>query len=189
MATIDDQSEEGTTASGQPGGDATPDLASIVQKAVTAALAQTDERFSGFQSLIDKKFERLSKEFKTARLSPEEQAQLAEEGEEDDVEQMKRELELHRMRDKYPRGVARLLALSSSESLEDQLAFAEALEDPKVAAQVEEAVADAAGDNAPVPEVDPNNPSRPLKSGAQSATASGKVDSDEVADAILAQYG
>lgn len=186
-----DQSDEGTTASDQPGSNGSGfDLEALVTRVAAAVEAQTEKRFQGFQSVIDKKLGKLSDQFKTAGLSPEQQAQLEDESENDDVEQMRRELELHRMRDKYPRGVERLLRLSSSESLEDQLAFAEALEDPKVAAQVEEAIAEAAdGAETPVPEVDRNNPSRPVKAGAQSSITSGVVDNDETADAILAQYG
>jgi hypothetical protein len=189
MATLDDQSTDGTTASDQPGDPAANvDLAGIVQQAVKAALAEQDARFQGFQSLMDKKLASLSKEFKTARLSPEEQAQLEAESEEEDLDLMRRELELHRMRDKFPRGVQRLLALTGAESLEDQLALMESLEDPQAAAQAAEAIATAEANETPVPEVDPNNPARPLKAGFSSSVTGGEM-TDEMADAILGAAG
>lgn len=189
MVTLDEQSTEDSAASDQPGGSSQVDIAGIVQQAVASALAEQDKRFQGFQSLVDKKLNQLSNQFKTVGLSPEEREQLAEEGDEDDVDLMRRELELHRMRDQFPRGVARLLALSGAESLEDQLALMEALEDPQAAAQAAEAIAQSEATQTPVPEVDPNNPSRPLTAGAQSALASGKVTSEEEADAILSAFG
>jgi hypothetical protein len=132
---------------------------------------------------VDKKFAALSKEFKTARLSPEEQEQLEEESNEEDVDLMRRRLELYEMQEQFPRGVARMLKLSGAESLEDQLALMESLEDPQAAAQAAEAIATGEGTES-VPEVDPNNPSRPLKPGYASSIASGEM-TDEIADAIL----
>lgn len=187
MATTSDQSGA-STASDQPGAEGNaPDLDAIVQRAVAAALEQTDKRFQGFQSLMDKKLEGISREFKTAGLSPEQQAQLEEETEAEETERMRRELELYRMREQFPRGADRLLAIFRSSSLEDQLAILESLEDPKAAAQAAETLegeTPSQGDETPVPEVDRNSPSRPLKQGARSAVASGEMN-DEIANAIL----
>lgn len=178
----DDQSADAILASDQPDDGTTPDLEAIVQRAVAAALEQTDKRFQGFQSLMDKKLSDMSREFKTAGLSPEQQAQLAEEAEADEVQAMRRELDLHRMRDKFPKGVERLMKLAGATSLEDQLTLMESLVDAQVAAQEAEAVIDDGG--TPVPEVDRNSPARPVTQGARSAVESGEMN-DEIADAIL----
>jgi multidrug efflux pump subunit AcrB len=189
MADLNDQLVDEDGASDQPAAPSTsPSLEEIVKAAVAELAPHLDKRFEGFQSLVDKKFGKLASEFQTARLSPEEQEQLAAESEDEEIEAMRRELELLRMKDQFPRGVARLMALSQSTSLEDQLALMEALEDPQAAAQEAQAQAEAEGDPTPVPEVDRNNPQRPLKAGLEAALAQGEM-TDDIADAILGAAG
>lgn len=192
MADPNDQSVEGTTASDQPGGNANaPDLDAVVQKAVAAALEQTDKRFQGFQSLIDRKLSDVTRQFKTAGLSPEEQEQL----EADDNEALRRELEIYRMREQFPQGADVLLKIAKAETLDDQLSLIEqALSAGKLsqgeATQAAQAVveqdAQTGGNEAPVPEVDRNNPQRELTPGLQSAMA-GEM-TEEKADAVLETF-
>lgn len=189
MATTDDQSVDGTTASDQPGGSAqTPDLDTIVQRAVAAALEQTDKRFQGFQSLVDKKLQALSNQFKTVGLSPEEREQLEAEEGEDEITTLRRKVELYENRERFPKGADLMARLMEAESLDDQLALIEQAFGPEAASQVAESVAEESTDETPVPEVDRNSPMRPLKAGGQSALSADEM-SEEVADALLANAG
>lgn len=194
MADPNDQSGAGTTASDQPGGNSSsPDIEAIVTRAVAAALGEQDKRFQGFQSLIDRKFRDMSRQFKTAGLSPEEREQLGEEEEGDELDMLRREVEILRSRDRFPRGADLLTKLSEAETLEDQLSLIEqafnageiTTGEAAQAAQAAVAQEAASTDTTPVPEVDRNSPGRELKPGLASALSSGGM-TDEVADALLA---
>lgn len=193
MATPD-QSSAGTGASDQPAGNAQGlDLEQIVSKVVAAVTAQTDTRMQGFQSLIDRKFSTLERQFKTAGLSPEEQEQLAEQDKDSRIAELERELALAQSRDRFPKGADLLSKLRGAESLEDQLALIEAaFQAGQIsegqAAQAAQAAANSAGGETPVPEVDRNSPAREIPQGVRSAIDSGEMN-DEMADAILNALG
>ena len=192
-----DQPEDGSAASDQPStGAETPDLEAIVTSAVTAALEATDKRFRGFQSTIDKKLGELQDQFKTAALTPEQRVQLEEEEEAEMTQAERRELEIYRQREKFPKGVEVLTKLLRMGSLEEQLEFVEGLT-PAQAQQVQAALAEGAegtepavpvAGEQPVPEVDRNNPARPVKPGLGAAVDGGDM-SDELADAIFSEVG
>lgn len=193
MADPNDQSGAGTTASDQPGGNgSSPDIEAIVTRAVAAALGEQDKRFQGFQSLIDRKFKDISRQFKTAGLSPEEREQLEADGGDDELNELRREVEILRSRERFPRGADLMTKLADAESLEDQLALIEeafnagAITGAQAAQAADAAVSsDAGGDETPVPEVDRNSPARSLRAGLQSSLQAGEMN-DEIADALLA---
>lgn len=188
MATTDDQSGA-STASDQPGATngATPDLEDLVTRVAAAVTSQFDQRFQGFQSVQDKKLSALSREFKTARLSPEEQAQLDEETNDDELARLRLENQIYRSREQFPRGADLLSKLTQAESIEDQLAIIEAFASA-AAPQAEAPEAPVADGEVLVPEVDRNSPGRPVKQGARSAIESGEMN-EEIADAILGIAG
>ena len=184
-----DQSGDTTGASDQPAGSASPDLEAIVTK-VAAALGQSiDQRFQGFQSTIDKKLGTFQRELQAASLSPEEREQFDAQTSEEKMAELQRKVDLYEQRDRYPRGADLLAKLFEADSLDAQLALIESSLGSEAAAQVAETVAaQADGNVTPVPEVDRNNPGRPIQAGAQSALTSDEMN-DAAADAILASAG
>lgn len=177
-----DQSGAGTGASSQPSGNATgADLEAIVQKAVTAALAGVDARFSGFQSLMDKKLATLTRQLKTPGDSGDPEGQPDDE-EVSELEELRRTVALYEFAEKYPKEVALFKSVMGKGSLEEQLqaisAFTAAMTPP--AADSNPDADGSEGGDEPAPEVDGNNPARPK------LTLTGAIDSDEKADLILA---
>lgn len=181
MAEELDQSAEDAGASAE-----TPASSNAVDlDAVMAALGKKiDERFSGFQSLIDKKVSPLAsqlEELKTAGMSPEEREQLEEEAAKSRVSALERENQLLKLRTSEPDAVDFLMALESAESFEDQLALVKSKFGAGAAAQVEAAVEAAEGETTPA--VDPNNPARPSQQGIV-AGLSGEMN-EQIADALM----
>lgn len=183
-----DQSGSGTGTSDQPSGEAqTPDIEALVSSAVTKALGGLDDRFAGFQSLIDKKISPLSQQMsqlKTA-LSPEEQEQLDADGEKAELAELRRRNALLELRKDHPKEVDFFMQVMDAETLDDQIAVIAKFLGPAVAAQVEEAAEEAADKT--VPEVDRNSPAR---SKPASALLAGHSEmTDEIAEAILKTGG
>lgn len=178
-----DQPSGGTGASSQPSGTDNAGLEAIVQKAVTAALAGVDSRFSGFQSLMDKKLATLSRQLKTSDGSDDPEGQLDDESE-SELETLKRELALYQFAEQYPNEVKLFKAVMGQGSLEEQLqairSFTATAEGAATPAS-DEPAGDGEADE-PAPEVDGNNPARPKIS------LKGAIDSEEKADLILGQF-
>jgi hypothetical protein len=154
-------------------------------EAVLDRLGKTlDERFSGFQSLVDRKIGGLNSqlsELKAQYLTPEERAAQEQESEKKEIESLRMENQLFRLRQDHPDAVDLIIGAMGTQSLEDQIAFIESKMGKKAIAQVEAAVeADASTGG----EVDQNNPGRKPKMGAATAAFT-EIDSEEAADAIL----
>lgn len=186
-----DQSEGTEGASATPSPDKSPDIETIVAKFVAAQNVETDKRFKGFQSLIDRKLGTLTQEFdaklKTV-LSPEEQAQLDQSSEAQELAELRQYKQVMEFRKEHPEAVDFFMEAMSQGSFEDQIAYIES-KLGKAATQdlVDEAAADAmVSEGGPAPVVDANNPSRPSsRLGVAAALAQGEMN-DAKADAILA---
>lgn len=143
-----DQPVEGTPKTPEP------DLSSVT----TALMAELDKRFQGFQGLLDRRtseFQRELEALKTADLSPEEQEQYQTSKAQEELQRIKRENELLKMRKQYPEEVDLLENFFQKSSLEDQLALLATFR--KAQAEAEAQGAEATGQPTPV---DKNNPSR-----------------------------
>lgn len=183
MADQIDQSTEGTDTSSQ---EPVSNGGGVDLEALMASFrGELDQRFSGFQSLIDKKVSPLASqldELKTARLSPEEREQLEEDAAQQRMEKLQRENELLKLRQSDPDAVDFLMALDGAESFEDQLDLVKQRFGAKAAKQVQEAVEEAAQEATPA--VDQNNPPRGTKAGIASALEGGEMN-DQIADELL----
>lgn len=162
----------------------TPDLDAIVQRFAE----MTDKRFQGFQSMIDRKFGEVSRNFetklKTVGLSPEEREQLESDSADEEIQRIRQENTLLKLRKDKPDAVDFFMEVMSAESLEDQLAIIESKLGAQAAAQVAESVAEATEKPAATPEVDRNNPPRSKELGLPSALAGAEM-TDELAETIL----
>jgi hypothetical protein len=122
-----------------------------------------------------------------ALLTPEEVEQQEQQSASQELESLRLENQLLRLRADHPDAVDLITGAMGTQSLEDQIAFIESKLGKATIAKVE-AAADAAAETPAQGETDPNNPGRAPKMGAQSAKF-GAIESDEAADAVLAAYG
>lgn len=175
---------------GSAGGSAsdTPGAASTSIEEITAQIrAEYEDRFKGLQRVIGAKDERLSafetelQQLKAASLTPEELAELQEQEKDRRIADLESQLELRDLSVQFPDEMPHFQRLLAAESAEEQLQALRAYREALTSA--------AAGTGAPaqdpeldVPEVDPNNPRRPL------STAGMEMDND-IADRILASFG
>jgi hypothetical protein len=173
----------------------TPDLAATI---VAPIVKQIDDRFSGFQSIYDQKLAGINRalsDLKTAGLSPEEQAQVANEDAVAENQRLVVENALLRAAQEGPekaKAVEAFRKITSASTLDEQLAAIASVFGQKAADQAEQAVAtataesasEAGGSTAAPPSGNPNNPARP-----KGATLAGYNDGDpmtaELAAAIL----
>lgn len=184
-----DQSGAATEASADaPSGTAQmPDLDAIVSRIA----AESDKRFQGFQSMIDRKLGDVTRQFdaklKTVGLSQEEREQLEAETEAQEIQRLRQENTLLQLRKDKPDAVDFFMEVMSAESLENQLAIIEEHLGKKAAAQVEQAVNEAnEADNSSTetPEIDRNNPAR-QKGTSLAGALQGQEMTDELAETIL----
>ncbi len=172
-----------------------PDLDSVITRAVTEALKGVDSRFTGFQSLIDRKFGEISKDvgrLRKAALPPEDADAEADADLQREIEALRQQNQMLQLRRDHPEAVDFLMDLfgEDRQSFEAQIAFIESKFGPKAAQQVEEAV-EAAADAIASNPVDPNNPARAKDVALSTATAmarTGKL-TEESAMTILRNAG
>jgi hypothetical protein len=188
-----DQSEDTIGASETPSESAESDIEAVLNRVLAAQSADTDKRFRGFQSLMDKKFGEQSKQMldqlKAAGLSPEQQEQWDEAATSKELEELRRYKQMQEHRKAHPDAVDFFTEVMGLESFEDQLDFIESKLGKAVAQQVQEAVEDSESETVIAAPVDANNPARKAKPlGVAGALASGEMN-DAAADAILAAAG
>lgn len=168
------------------GGDQPNGNSSFSLDDLKAAMSQEfDNRFQGFQSLLDRRTSELRKELddlKTADLTPEEQEQERTRAQSERVARLERENEILRMRKDYPEEVDLLTEFFEKSSLQDQLALLSAFRKAKADA---EPVPDGA-DAQPTP-VDKN--SNPRKGDLTLSDISGNAMNDQLADKVLESAG
>lgn len=189
MAELDQSGTTPEASAEAPSGEAqTPDLDAIVSRIA----AESDKRFQGFQSMIDRKLGDVSRQFdaklKTVGLSQEEREQLEAETEAQEIQRLRQENTLLQLRKDKPDAVDFFMEVMGADSLENQLAIIEEHLGKKAAAQVEQAVNEAneaASGSTETPEIDRNNPAR-SKGASLAGALQGQDMTDEMAEAILA---
>lgn len=153
--------------------------------AITTALsAEFDKRFSGIQSLLDRRtseWQAQLEELKTVNLTPEEREQLQASEAQKKLAQLERENQLLKMRKNFPEEVDLLEQFLSADSLESQLDVLSKFRK----AQAEAEAQGAEPKEQPTP-VDMNNP--PRKQEVSLADLGDKM-TNELADKILKQGG
>lgn len=151
--------------------------------AITNAIkADFDQRFQGFQSLLDRRtseFQRELEALKTADLSPEEQEQHRERKSAEQIARLERENALLKMRKQYPEEVDFLEEFLGQESYDAQLQLLANFR----RAQAEAEAQGAESTEQPTP-VNRNNP--PRKQDVSLADMDGEM-TKELADKILDQ--
>lgn len=188
--------DEGQASNTPPATSNQPDLDSVITRAVTEALKGVDSRFTGFQSLIDRKFGEISKDvgrLRKAALPPEDADAEADADLQREIEALRQQNQMLQLRRDHPEAVDFLMDLfgEDRQSFEAQIAFIESKFGPKAAQQVEEAVESAAEAIASKTPVDPNNPARAKDVALSTAAAmarTGKL-TEEAAMTILNNAG
>jgi len=193
---LDQSGIEGGASDTPPATSAQPDLDAVIQSAVQAALKGVDQRFSGFQSVIDRKIAEVSRsvgDLRKAALPPEELAAEDQTALAQEIEALRQRNAMLELRRDHPEAVDFLMDLFSEDkqSFEAQIAFIEDKFGPKAAAQVEAAVEAAAEASNAAPAVDPNNPARKQDVALATAAAMARNGNltEEAAMAILNSAG
>lgn len=146
----------------------------------TALMQEFDKRFAGFQSILDKRtseFQRELAELKTADMSPEEREQFAASEAQREVDALKRENELLKMRREFAEEVDLLETFFEKGSLREQLELLSQFR--KAQAEVEAPGVEV--EEQPTP-VDKNSP--PRRSQVSLAELAREMDGD-LADKLL----
>lgn len=164
-----------------------PDLDSLSKSLVD----QFDKRFSGFQSLVDRKIDGVNRavnELKTAGLSPEEREQFESGTRDEEMKRLITENAMLKLSKDQPEAVSLFSKIMEQESLEDQLAVIQEALGTKAADHVEQALADAGEPETQALGIDANNPPR-TKSTGLGSYVDGQPMTAELADAILKGVG
>lgn len=195
MNTVDPELDQPTdgSASDKPAQSSGSDLEAQIREILGSTLkSELDSRFSGLQSMQDKRLAALAKELRSTSLSREEQEEVLEREQAQETAKALQIAELIKRRKNAPEAVDFLLESMEFGDLDEQIQFIQSRLGSKAAAQVAQAVADAdpastegATKTAPVPETDHNNPA----SRRSPAPASGSEMDDELADKILSNVG
>ena len=166
----------------------TPDLEALVRDALEKTLkGELDTRFSGLQSIQDKRLRQIAKELKESNLTPGEQEAILEQEQEQDTAKALQIAELIKRRKTAPEAVDFLLESMDKADLDDQLEFIQSVLKGNAAppAQPSPATGDEAEEEGQIPETNKTNPA----SQRSAALESGEEMNDELADAILDQVG
>lgn len=168
------------TGGDQPNGNASFSLDDLK----AAMSAEFENRFQGFQSLLDRRTSELRKELdglKTADLSPEEQEQVRAREQNERVARLERENEILRMRKDFPEEVDLLEDFLSKSSLDEQLKLLAAFRKAEA-----EATPDVDADAQPTP-VDKN--SNPRKQNLTLGDIGDGTMDERTADKVLESIG
>lgn len=187
---VDDESASDTPAQSQ-----TPDLEALIRSVLGDTLkGELDSRFSGLQSMQDKRLAKLAQELRSSGMSQEEQEDAMEQEQAQETAKALQIAELIKRRKKTPEAVDFMLESMDKSDLDEQLDYIQSVLGSKAAASVAKAVADAVpssdgetGDqhDAPVPDSDKNNP----RSSRSSDPTEGEGMNMELADTILDKVG
>lgn len=182
-----DQPVEGDDPSAQaPVTPEAPDLEAIVRAVIEKTVPEAlNSRISGLQSSMDKRFSTLAKELKNAGLSEDDQQQILAEEQNKETQRAVQLAELIKRRKQFPEAVEFMIDNMDRSDLDDQLSFIQQTLKPSQAASPAPAApsSGSAPNDAPVPDVDKNNPA----SSRSPVLESGEEMNEELADAILSQ--
>jgi hypothetical protein len=216
MAEAIDQPDEGNSGTSAQA-PSTPgiDLDELVKRVAAAITPVVDTRISGFQSVVDKKFDGVSRALNTMRrqsLDPEEAAAQDKDERDAELEALRQTNAMLLARREHPEAVDFLMDLygEKNQSFESQIAYIESKLGKQAAAQVVDAVvaaAEAAGaGSGETPPTSPSasvqtpaaatsgtpvQPPRATKTGPETAIAMARTKqmTEDAADAILASAG
>jgi hypothetical protein len=165
----------------------TPDLEALVRDALEKTLkGELDTRFSGLQSIQDKRLRQIAKELKESNLTQGEQDAILEQEQEQDSQKALQIAELIKRRKTAPEAVEFLLESMDKADLDDQIEFIQSVlkpsQKPETPAPTLSADSDEEGE---IPETNKTNPA----SQRNAALESGDEMNDELADAVLDQVG
>lgn len=164
-----------------------PDLEALVRKALETTLGpELDSRFSGLQSLQDKRLAKLAKELRATSLTPSEQEEVLEQETAKETDKALRIAELIKRRKTAPEAVDFLLETMEADDLDEQLALIQTRLKAQSAPATPSPAApkgDEDDEEGEIPESNKNNP----PSRRSEALESGDEMNDELADQILSQ--
>ena len=176
----------GNTPPVQP---ATPDLEALVRGVIEQELgSKFDARIAGLQSVMDRNMAKLARDLRKSGLSPEEQQEALAQEESQETTKALRLAELIKRRKQAPEAVDFFIEMMEQEDLDGQLAYIQQQMKPvkpEAKQDIAPPVSGGAPANAPVPDVDKNNPA----SKRSIAFESGDDMNDEMADALLDSVG
>lgn len=186
-----DQPEDGDSASNTPA-KTEPDLEALVRSVLGDTIkSELDSRFSGLQSMQDKRLAQLAKELKASSLTEEQQESLIEQEQAQDTAKALQIAELIKRRKTAPEAVDFLLESMDKSDLDEQLSYIQSVLGTKARQSVESAVENAspkggeAAGTADVPDQDKNNP----RSSRSISMESDDEMNEELADSVLNQVG
>lgn len=184
------QSETDDDTSGNtPVSPQSPDLEALVRSVLGDTLkSELDSRFSGLQSIQDKRLEKLAKELKSSNLTQDQQEAILEQEQEKETSKALQIAELIKRRKTAPEAVDFLLESMEKDDLDDQIAFIQStLKSSSAPTSAPAAPSEGAEDDdeGQIPESNKNNP----PSRRSSALESEEEMNEELADSILDQVG
>lgn len=182
------QSEtEDTDTSGQPPvAPQSPDLEALVRSVLGDTLkTELDSRFSGLQSIQDRRLDKLARDLRKSNLTQDQQDAILEQEQERDTAKALQIAELIKRRKSAPEAVDFLLESMEKDDLDDQIAFIQGTLKPKAPAPAAPAPGTESDDEGEIPESNKNNQA----SQRNAALESGEDMNEELADQILDQVG
>lgn len=194
MAELDtelNQSDEEVDTSGNtPVTPQSPDLEALVRSVLGDTLkSELDSRFSGLQSIQDKRLTQLAKELKASNLTQDQQDAILEQEQEKETSKALQIAELIKRRKSAPEAVDFLLESMEKDDLDDQIAFIQstlrASTSTKTSVPASPTTGDEDDDEGQIPESTKNNP--PSRRSALESDEDGM--NEELADQILDQVG
>jgi hypothetical protein len=164
-----------------------PDLEALVRKALQETLKpELDSRFSGLQSIQDKRLAQLAKDLRASSMTPAEQEEVLEQERSQETEKALRIAELIKRRKTAPEAVDFLLESMEKADLDEQVAFIQSvLKSSSQAVPAAPSKGDESDDENEIPQSNKNNP----PSNRNPQLESGEDMNEELADAILDQVG
>lgn len=183
---LNQSDDEGDTSGTPPVSPQSPDLEALVRSVLGDTLkSELDSRFSGLQSLQDKRLAQLAKELKTSNLTQDQQEAILEQEQEKDTAKALQIAELIKRRKTAPEAVDFLLESMEKDDLDDQIAFIQSTLKTRQSPAPASPKGDESDDEGEIPESNKNNPA----SQRSEALESGEEMNEELADQILDQVG
>lgn len=184
---LNQSDDEGDTSGTPPVSPQSPDLEALVRSVLGDTLkSELDSRFSGLQSLQDKRLAQLAKELKASNLTQDQQDAILEQEQEKDTAKALQIAELIKRRKTAPEAVDFLLESMEKDDLDDQIAFIQStLKTRQSPAPASPATGDESDDEGEIPQTNKTNP----PSRRSEALESDEGMNEELADQILDQVG
>jgi hypothetical protein len=179
--------EDDASESDSPVQPQSPDLEAIVRSVLGDTLkSELDSRFSGLQSIQDKRLAQLARELRASNLTQDQQEAIMEQEQEKETEKALRIAELIKRRKAAPEAVDFLIESMEKADLDEQVEYIQSVLNARTATQTPVPAAPKGAedeDEGEIPESTKNNP----PSNRNVALESGEEMTEELADAVLSQ--